>query len=290
MAEPTDFDLMEKIQARERRAHFILKDRYRKRLFEIAFAILKEPHKAEDVVRQVFEFSWRQSSIFDLERDRSVAIWLYELAGFYARERKKRWPWLKSASSLVPTNRSLADLKWAIGLLVGLVAYAGGITWQYVHLRHQWITQVDLSLITIQKLYSEWQKKPDTQRLTLRDPLFKSDSLAQVLWSPSQRQIILLASNFPLPPQGKTYQLWATSSLENSDQANQPTGEIVESVGIFSSRVDGTIQWLSQSLSIPRLDRLFLTLEVEGGSDRPTGSILLESLEAIQTEPSPPKD
>lgn len=277
MAEPTDFELMERIQSRDRRAHFLLKDRYSARLRDIAFAILRNHHKAEDATRQVFDFCWKQSDIFDLERDRSVALWLYELTGFYAREQLRRWPWSKQNNKVLvpaPANPLVGWIAALMGLLVlGLGPYAGWITWQNRRLQDQVITQALPSQDQIQALYQDWQQQPSTQSFTLRDPRSQTNILAQLLWSPTAGQAILLTTKLQAAPAGQIYQLWALGPTDASETGSSPT----ESAGTFAPPSDGTVQWLSESLNLEDPERFILTTEPLGGSETPTGEIRLES-------------
>ena len=286
MAEPTDFELMERIQSRERRAHFLLKDRYRTRLRDIAFAILKHHHKAEDATQQVFDFCWKQADIFDLERDRSVALWLYELTGFYAREQLRRWPWTKQKTKVLVPAPASPLVGWIAGLLgltvVGLGAYAGWITWQHRLLRDQMLTQALPPQASIEQLYQEWQQRASTQSFTLRDPEAQTNILAQLLWSTTERQAILLTTNLQSAPRGRIYQLWAVGS---ESAAAEESGIRTESAGTFAPPSDGTVQWLSESLTLESPQRFLLTVEPTGGSSTPTGEILLES--APLPAPSP---
>lgn len=195
MAEPTDFELMRQIQLRDRRSHFLLKDRYQKRLLEIALSTLKQPHQAEEVVRQVFEFCWKHAEAFDLQRDRSVALWLYELTAFQAQKRLRRWSWLPAPASIrVAPPWWPRRLLW--GSLVGLGIYAVAITAAYWRLRWQGES------VAIQRLYQEWQRQPQVRRTLLRDPSFRNPLLVQALWSPRAKQVLLLASEMPPAPPG----------------------------------------------------------------------------------------
>jgi len=283
MAEPTDFELMERIQSRDRRAHFLLKDRYSARLRDIAFAILRSHHKAEDATRQVFDICWKQSDIFDLERDRSVALWLYELTGFYAREQLRRWPWSKQKNKVLvpaPANPLMGWIVVILGLVVlGLGSYAGWLTWQNRRLQDQVLTQALPPQAQIQRLYQDWQQQPSTQSFTLRDPRAQTDILAQLLWSPTAGQAILLTTELQPAPTGQIYQLWAIGPQDSPEEDSIQT----ESAGTFAPPSDGTVQWLSQSLTLKAPDRFILTTEPMGGSDQPTGEIRLESAPVTST-------
>ncbi|MEN9225684.1 MAG: anti-sigma factor [Thermostichus sp. HHBFW_bins_43] len=269
MAELTDSELMRQIQSRDRRGHFLLKDRYQKRLLEIALATLKKPHQAEEVVRQVFEFCWKRADTFDIERDRSVALWLYELTAFQARERLRRWAWLPAPTS-IQTTVSVWPRRILLGLLGVLGVYATAMTLEYWRLRWRWGSLLQSESVAIQRLYQDWQRQPDIQRATLRDPNFGNPTLVQALWSPRAKQVLLLASDMAPAPQGSTYQLWLQSELEGGVQ-------MVENAGTFAVNGEGSLQWLSRPTLSPQPSRLTITLEPAGGSESPTGSPLLQS-------------
>ncbi|MCF2969716.1 anti-sigma factor [Synechococcus sp. Nb3U1] len=269
MAELTDSELMRQIQSRDRRSHFLLKDRYQKRLLDIALATLKQPHQAEEVVRQVFEFCWKRADVFDIERDRSVALWLYELTAFQARERLRRWAWLPAPTAIQTTASVWPRRILLVGLGV-LGLYATGMTVEYWRLRWQWGSLLPEDQMAIQRLYQEWQQQPDIQRITLRDPSLGNPLLVQALWSPRAKQVLLLASEMAPAPQGSTYQLWLQSDLEGGAQ-------MLESAGTFTVNGEGSLQWLSRPTLSAQPTRLLITLEPIGGSESPTGAPLLQS-------------
>jgi hypothetical protein len=293
MGEPTDFELMRRIQSHERRAHFILKDRYHKRLFDIALAVLKNTHKAHDVVREVFDYIWRESALFDLERDRSVAIWLYELTGFCARERLKRWSWLGGRSA--QPRGSLLQTAMITGLsllVVGLGGYAAWATWQLSTLGQQVAArQPQPDPDDFQQIYRQWQQQAGTQSFTLRAPRFETDTLAQILWSSQQRQLLFLATDFPALPKGKAYQLWVVSQVA-APSGSDPTEtvEILEDAGTLTpSPQEGTVQWISQNLATETPLGFLVTEEPQSGSQQPTGPVVLESSKVAPIELGPPK-
>jgi hypothetical protein len=269
MAELTDSELMRQIQLRDRRSHFLLKDRYQKRLLDIALATLKQPHQAEEVVRQVFEFCWKRADVFDIERDRSVAVWLYELTAFQARERLRHWAWLPVPTS-IQTTASVWRRRILLGSLGVLGIYAVAMTAEYWRLRWQWGSLLESEPVAIRRLYQDWQQQPDIQRATLRDPSFGNPMLVQALWSPRAKQVLLLASEMAPAPRGSTYQLWLESDLQGGAQ-------LVENAGTFAVNAEGSLQWLSQPTLSEQPTRLLITLEPIGGSESPTGSPLLQS-------------
>ncbi len=302
MAELTDFELMRQIQSRDRQAWVTLEDRYHRRLFEIGFAILKHPRKAERVAHQALQFCWRQAKVFDLERDRSLALWLYELAHFYAYQHLQRQPWSEADVKGSSPPRS-AWTSWIMALLMltltGVGAYATWISFRF------WQSQQQLALCPayagseLPQTYQDWLRQPDLERIALQDPSFPSTSFAEIFWSPVNQQLLLLAVGLPPAPPGQAYQLWAISTpdpnpalpegdpsqLQASAQApdhaqasdlSQPRS-ITESVSILSMTAPGTIEWLSDPLTLPDPNQFIITLEPEAGNTRPSGEVLLES-------------
>jgi anti-sigma factor RsiW len=86
-----------------------------------------------------------------------------------------------------------------------------------------------------------------------------SSASAQVIWAPSVREGVILATNFPTQAQDTVYQAWVTR------------GEQIISLGTF--RVDeqgrGALLFAAQEL-VTAFDALGVTLEPGGGSPRPT--------------------
>ncbi len=265
----TDFDLICQIRARDRRAYFLLKDRYQHRILMIARELLPSPHQADQVVRKVFEQSWRRAAEFDIRRERSVALWLYGLTQDVACLGHKRW------------GSPPAGDRWGSGwmlilwfLVAGLSLSTGISLWRWQRLS-QLLSRVSVAdprgSQDLQITYQQWQQQPLLRRLTLRDPRLQTDVLAQLLWLPSEHRALLLGTQVPTVHPGLTYQLWTYGS-----DPNQPIG-----VGTFFSAADGTVQWLSEpwdpTVTEADPDYFWVTLEPLGGSDYPTGLPLLES-------------
>ncbi len=182
-----------------------------------------------------------------------------------------------------PANPLMSWIVAMLGLIVlGLGSYAGWLTWQNRQLQDQVLTQALPPQAQIQRLYQDWQQQPSTQSFTLRDPRAQTDILAQLLWSPTAGQAILLTTELQSAPTGQIYQLWAIGPQGGSEADSIQT----ESAGTFAPPRDGTVQWLSQSLTLTAPDRFILTTEPLGGSDRPTGEIRLESTPVTST-PAP---
>ncbi len=291
MDDPTDFELMAGLQDQDRRAYFVLKDRYQQRLHHIAEAILNNPQEADEIVQQAFDHVWRQADTFDRERERSVALWLYDLTGTLARAKQKRWlGWLfqRSQSTRWEQGSSVKQLLQILGQLPPVVlisgasligvtgitlSYATWATWQ-LYLKPVGYTTTVASDEDITRI----QQQRSTQTLTLRDPYQQSSTLAQVLWSPTNQQILFVATEFPQADRGKTYQLWAeVSTREPSPEQLDPAARTLESAGTFAVPEVGSVQFLSPVLTIPEPNRFFVTLEPRGGSELPEGDIVLVS-------------
>lgn len=269
--ELTDFELIRQMQARDRRAYFYLKDRYEARLRGMAQDLLDKPHQANELVRRVFEQSWKQSAHWDPGHQRSGALWLYGLVREQALVQQQRWPWIPSAKV---TGDPVAGMRRLTGILVVLVAGLGISTgwalWQW------WQVSQVLGRVAVadpgmsrdvQEAYQQWQGIPETRRLTLRDPQRQTGTLAQLLWSPQEKRGILLGTQIPAVHPGLTYQLWVSGTDPNR----------ADSAGTFVSAADETVQWLSEPVEMEDPRHFWVTLEPLGGSELPTGFALLET-------------
>lgn len=274
-----DFELMSRIQKRDRQAWILLKERYSARLRQIAYATLKKNRYSDTVVRQVFEFCWSQSSLFDLARDRSVALWLYELTGFLSQERLRQ-PLLSLAwDPLQPRRRTglWVGVLTVLGLMIAaLSAYGVTLTYQYWLLQQYWIQQGRDSKLYIQKTYATWQSQPTVRRVSLED-VKQGNVLANILWSPNERKVLFSASNLPPPPIGKRYHLWVTTHQDDGTHLPGGSSTLVEKAGAFTSVEEEQTQWLSGTLLTDAPSLITVTLEPIQGSEDPTGPVFLRA-------------
>ena len=84
------------------------------------------------------------------------------------------------------------------------------------------------------------------------------DGRGKVFVNPSQG-LLLVASNLPPAPAGKTYEMWVI-----------PKGGKPLPAGLFQSANDGTATHLQRGRIAPNADLVAVTLEDAAGSDSPT--------------------
>lgn len=75
----TEGALLKRIAASDRDAFTELYDRYGSTVYSLAYAILRDPHAAEDVVQDVFISVWKGAASFDPRRG-TVRTWVLSLA------------------------------------------------------------------------------------------------------------------------------------------------------------------------------------------------------------------
>jgi len=74
-SEPSDETLLARFAASDPEATAVFVERFRRRVFGLAFAILGESGAAEDVAQEALLRAWRRAAVFDTERG-SVVTWL----------------------------------------------------------------------------------------------------------------------------------------------------------------------------------------------------------------------
>ncbi|HSK07944.1 MAG TPA: anti-sigma factor [Vicinamibacterales bacterium] len=104
---------------------------------------------------------------------------------------------------------------------------------------------------------------PDLLRYALAGAGTRSAAYAQVLWSRT-RGMAITASRLPAAPPGSAYQVWIGNEVQLA-----PAGALTpDATGRASLVVPGP-------LTLPRLGRIRITLEPEGGSPQPSGELCL---------------
>jgi anti-sigma-K factor RskA len=102
---------------------------------------------------------------------------------------------------------------------------------------------------------------PDVVRVDLAGQADARTATGRALWSPS-RGLVVAASNMPVLPAGRVYQLWVVTSSTKV------------SAGIIRPDSAGRFQAASR-VTAPRATAIAVTIEPEGGVPQPTGSIYL---------------
>ncbi|MEN9219351.1 MAG: anti-sigma factor [Thermostichales cyanobacterium SZTDM-1c_bins_54] len=253
MAEPTDFEIMLQVQRRMPQAFSLLQERYQSRLFGICRGLGCSVQESAQVVQQVWAFVWKHADQFDLERERSVALWLYELAAFYSqqlfanrRQYRQRLVWVGVGTVVL------------VGLAQMTPAMVAALHQGAVNLARAWVGSPDL-----QVLERQWRQDARTQIFRLQG----AEPELEGLWSGENRQVLLITRGIPTPPPGQIYQLWAISP-----QAGGET--LLESGGTFSGEAS---HWLSNTFLTSQPQRLLVSRERQPGSLRPGEVIVWDS-------------
>lgn len=111
---------------------------------------------------------------------------------------------------------------------------------------------------------SEFLDDPDVVIVKLTDRSPEYDPVGRVHWDKADNKALLVSHNLPDAPEGKTYQWWVMAD------------DAPKSAGVFKVGPDGTSLIKIGSLEdFGRIQDFVLTLEPEGGSERPTGDMLL---------------
>jgi anti-sigma-K factor RskA len=88
----------------------------------------------------------------------------------------------------------------------------------------------------------------------------------KLFYNPSMGAL-LIASNLPQAPAGKTYELWLIPKAKGANPAR---------AGMFQSQSDGTVMHMIRGpIDATTTAALAVTMEVDTGVDAPTGSILI---------------
>lgn len=140
----------------------------------------------------------------------------------------------------------------AAGLVLVLLLMGGVVTWQRQELRETRLAhaaQTDALLGVL--------SAADLQRITMR-----GDGAATVLWSPGQRQAVLVAQGLEPLPEGKAYQLWLLR-----DGVPLPSQ-------VFSPGEDGRVVALLGTTP-ETFQAAAVTVEAAKGATTPTGPMVL---------------
>ena len=187
-------------------------------------------------------------------------------------------PDLKPPASL--RNRVLASVGvqakpwgWISGLAAALAALCITVLWIGDHDRNNQATlagvqqQLEIGKQQLQSSKSEYAQvqqalsmlnEPETRQVIFGAG--KPQPPHGRVFVNARRGVLLLASNLPPAPSGKTYQLWVI-----------PKGGAPRPAGLFQSDAGGNATYLSQgALDISQTGAVAVTLEPEAGSPAPT--------------------
>lgn len=106
---------------------------------------------------------------------------------------------------------------------------------------------------------------PDAIYVSLKPQKAPRQPSGTAIFSPSQKRIMFMASNFAPVPAGKAYELWII-----------PTAGAPIPAGVFKPDHHGNAMMVGQEMPEGVEAKAFaITIEKEGGSDQPTSPILL---------------
>ncbi len=106
---------------------------------------------------------------------------------------------------------------------------------------------------------------PDAVHVSLNPQKSSKQPSGTAIFSPSQKRMMFMASNLPAPPTGKAYELWIIP------QQGAPIP-----AGVFKPDEHGNAMMMDHTMPPAIEAKAFaVTLENEGGSDKPTLPIML---------------
>ena len=162
-------------------------------------------------------------------------------------------------SSLVPALAALALLIFAVALWRGNTRLRDQIAELQNRNQDQSIeldrTNQELRLLT----------SPDAVHVSLSPQKSAKEPSGTAIFNPTQRRMMLMASNLPAPPVGKAYELWII-----------PAGGTPIAAGVFKPDEHGNAVMMDHPMPEGVEAKAFaITMENEAGSDKPTLPVIL---------------
>ncbi|HSR42760.1 MAG TPA: anti-sigma factor [Longimicrobiales bacterium] len=171
------------------------------------------------------------------------------------------------------SSRGASRLAW-----VALAAAVAGLIWVGLENRELGREAVELRAEIARMRASLAETESELARLDSIAPLLAGADVRfatltaegaqpglRLLWSPTQRILLVAARNLPAPPEDRTFQLWGIRS-----------GEDPVSLGTFRTEPDGeALLTLSPDVGDGDFDLGAVTEEPAGGSPQPTGTPFL---------------
>jgi anti-sigma-K factor RskA len=176
-----------------------------------------------------------------------------------------------SAPAQVPVRRR--GLAWGLipaVIALGLLVWAGTLYRQNDELRHNLASLAALYSNTTAQLNQAQDKlrllsAPDAMQVSLGPASEPKKPHATTIYSPSQKRLMLVASNLAPAPPGKAYELW----LIPMEGAPMPAG-------MFKPDEKGNAVMMDHQMPEGVVAKAFaVTLEDAAGSDKPTSPILI---------------
>ena len=168
---------------------------------------------------------------------------------------QRSWWW-----SLVPAFAALALLVIAVGIWRSNV----GLNDQLAELRNR---NQDAT-IELGRANDELRllTSPDAVHVLLNPEKSLKQPACTAIFSPSQKRMMLMASNLPAVPQGKAYELWIIAA-----------NGVPIAAGVFKPDEHGNAVMMDHPMPEGVAAKAFaITVESEAGSDKPTSAVVLE--------------
>jgi anti-sigma-K factor RskA len=106
---------------------------------------------------------------------------------------------------------------------------------------------------------------PDAVHVSLSPQKSAKEPSGTAIFSPTRRRMMLMASNLPVPPVGKAYELWII-----------PANGAPVAAGVFKPDEHGNAVVMDHAMPEGVVAKTFaITVENEAGSDKPTSPIVL---------------
>ena len=179
----------------------------------------------------------------------------------------------RGVSAPTPLQSRRRGLSWALipaVLALGLLVWAGTLWQKNDALQHNLSSLAVLYKTTSAQLGQAQERlrllsAPDAVQVSLSPQSEPRKPHATAIYSPSQKRMMLMASNLaPLPP-GKAYELWII-----------PMEGAPMNAGLFKPDEHGNAVMMDHAMPEGVIAKAFaVTVEDEAGSDKPTSPILI---------------
>jgi len=179
----------------------------------------------------------------------------------------------RGVASPTPLQVRRRGLSWALVpsvLALGLLVWAGTLWQQNEALHHNLSSLAALYQGTTAQLQQANERlrllsAPDAVQVSLSPQSEPRKPHATAIYSPSQKRMMLMASNLaPLPP-GKAYELWII-----------PMQGAPMNAGVFKPDEHGNAVMMDHAMPEGVIAKAFaVTIEDEAGSDKPTSPVLI---------------
>ncbi|HWP45228.1 MAG TPA: anti-sigma factor [Blastocatellia bacterium] len=155
-------------------------------------------------------------------------------------------------------RRSFSFIPWAIAASLAIAALASFFAWRQADQSNTALEQELATAQTQLQQYAELREAEDIKLIKLEGQAPAPNATAEIYWDTASNRWIVTAS-LPPPPPGKVYQLWFV------------TPETQVSAGLIKPDQSGQgLALVPVPASIKEVAAAAITLEPEGGSEKPT--------------------